>query len=99
MQIRSMLEKCFDVDNCFEMKGSQGGRPLVITSIFKPEKVIKTRLENAVRLFTVENTKRQPDREKVLMLIREADQVQSRNHDIPLKFTHFKEPSYSLSLW
>ena len=52
MQIRSMLEKCFDEGNCFEVKGSQGGRPLVITSIIKPEKVIKTPGESIRRKHT-----------------------------------------------
>ena len=51
----------------------------------------EVRLKNAVRLFTVENTRKQPDREKVLMLIREADQV-SVEEVLP------DEPSYSLSL-
>ena len=47
-----LLDKCFEEETIFEVKGSQGGRPLVITSIIKPEKEIKTPAESIRRKHT-----------------------------------------------
>ena len=46
-----MLDKCFADSNIFEVKGSSG-RPLVITSLVKPEKEIKTPLDSIKRKHT-----------------------------------------------
>ncbi|XP_063678904.1 uncharacterized protein LOC134814667 [Bolinopsis microptera] len=49
--LRSLLDKCFEEGATFEVKGSQG-KPLLITTIIKPHKEIKTPADSVKRKHT-----------------------------------------------